>query len=110
MQIQLKNNYERNISDCLSPCGFSTKSKGIKALNSENVSEYDKLFQNRNKISKVARGSSMKQEDCKRLELSQNGIQVILEFPKETKNEENIKREVKEILSGILQEHLTEIF
>lgn len=51
----------------------------------------------------------MKQEDCKRLEISQNGIQVILEFPKEAKNEENIKREVKEILSGILQEHLTEI-
>lgn len=26
---------KRDISDCLSPCGFSTQSKGIKTLNSE---------------------------------------------------------------------------
>ncbi len=75
----------------------------------ENVSEYDKLFLNRNRINKVDRGSSMKQEDCKCLELKQNGVRVILEFPRKSENEEKIKREVKEILSGILQEHLTKI-
>lgn len=49
----------------------------------------------------------MRQDDCKRLELEQNGMQVVLEFPTESENEENIKREVKEILSHILQEYLT---
>ena len=71
-----------------------------------NITEYDKLYQNRNKISKVDRGSSMKQEGCKRLELKQNGMQVILEFPRNSEQEEKIKREVKEILSGILREYL----
>lgn len=71
-----------------------------------NVPEYDKLFRNRNRINKVGRGSSMKQEDCKRLERKQNGMQVILEFPRKSEKEENIKREVKGILSIILQEHL----
>ncbi len=35
---QPKNKFKRNISDCLSPCGHSTKSKGIKILDSENLS------------------------------------------------------------------------
>ena len=34
----------------------------------------------------------MKQEDCKRLERKQNGMQVILEFPRKPENEEDIKR------------------
>lgn len=49
----------------------------------------------------------MKQEECKRLELERDGIQVVLEFPKESENEENIKKEVKEILFHILQDYLT---
>ena len=52
----------------------------------------------------------MKQEDYKRLETEQNGMQVMLEFPRESKNEERIKREVKEILSYVLQEHFTKNF
>lgn len=47
----------------------------------------------------------MKQEKYQRLELEQNGRQVVLEFPKESGNDEKIKREVKEILSHILQEY-----
>lgn len=71
-----------------------------------NTPEYDKLFRNKNRINKVGRGSSMKQEDCKRLERKQNGMQVILEFPRKSEKEENIKREVKGVLSIILQEYL----
>lgn len=74
-----------------------------------NIAEYDKLFLNKNRIRKVDRGSSMKQQDYKYLELKQNGMQVILEFTGKSENEENIKREVKEILSYVLQEHLTKI-
>ena len=54
----------------------------------------------------------MEQEGCKYLERGQNGMQEILKFPEKPeeeegiKNEEKIKREVKEILSGILQEYL----
>lgn len=67
----------------------------------------NKLSQNSNRISKCNREGFMRQDDCKRLELEQNGMQVVLEFPTESENEENIKREVKEILSHILQEYLT---
>ena len=48
----------------------------------------------------------MEQEGCKYLERGQNGMQVILKFPEKPeeeegiKNEEKIKREVKEILSA----------
>lgn len=49
----------------------------------------------------------MKQEECKRLKLKRNNMQVILEFPKKSEHEENIKKEVKEILSHILQDYLT---
>ncbi len=50
------------------------------------------------------------------MERKQNGMQVILEFPgkpekeEDLKKEENIKREVKGILSIILQEHLMKNF
>ncbi len=77
-----------------------------------NAPEYDKLFQNRNRINKVGRGSSMNQEDWKRLERKQNGMKVILEFPRKSereediKNEENMEREVKGVLSIVLQEYL----
>lgn len=49
----------------------------------------------------------MKQESCNRLKLEQNGMRVILEFPKESPDEETIKKEVKKLLSYILQEHLS---
>ena len=48
----------------------------------------------------------MKQEDYNYLERKNNGMQVILKFPRNSEHEEKITREVKEILSGILQEHL----
>ncbi len=88
------------------------KLKKTEYSSQSNIGEYDKLFRNKNRINKVGRGISMKQEGCKCLERKQNGVQVILEFPRKPENEEDIKkeektkREVKEILSGILQEHL----
>lgn len=49
----------------------------------------------------------MKQEEYRRSELEQNGMQVLLEFPKESEHDDNIKKEVREILAHILQEYLT---
>ncbi|MEY8234744.1 hypothetical protein AALA36_03330 [Lachnospiraceae bacterium 66-29] len=49
----------------------------------------------------------MKQEKYQRLELEQNGMQVVLEFPTESGNDEKIKKEVKEILFHVLQEYFT---
>ncbi len=56
-------------------------------------------------LSNIDRGSFMKQEDFNYLERKKNGMQVILKFPRNSEHEEEIKREAKEILSGILQEH-----
>ncbi len=55
----------------------------------------------------MQQGSFMKQEKYQRLELEQNSMQVVLEFPTESGNDEKIKREVKEILFHILQEYFT---
>jgi hypothetical protein len=74
-----------------------------------NTCEYDKQYPNNNKLNISDRGYLMKQEDFRRLERKQNDMNVTLEFPKEPEKEENIKREVKGILSNILQEHITKI-
>ena len=58
----------------------------------------------------MQQGSFMKQEKYQRLELEQNSMQVVLEFPTESGNDEKIKREVKEMLFHILQEQLTKNF
>lgn len=70
------------------------------------IPEYDKPFHNRNKINNFDTDISMGQEGYEHLERKQNNMQLILEFPKKPENEETIKREVKEILSGILLEYL----
>lgn len=51
----------------------------------------------------------MKDDDCRQIKMEQNDMQVILKFPKKSKNDENIKREVKDILSNILREQLINI-
>lgn len=71
-----------------------------------NTCEYDKPLQNSNIISETNRGNSMQEDNCRQMELKKNGMQVILKFPKESEQEEQIKKEVKEILFQILQEKL----
>lgn len=51
----------------------------------------------------------MKEEDCRQIEMVQNNMRVILRFPKESDKDEHVKREMKEILSGILKEQLAKI-
>ena len=71
--------------------------------------EYDKLFQNMNEINRLNRKKFMNHKEYNHVEQELNNMHIILEFPKEPKKEENIKREVKGILSNILQEHITKI-
>lgn len=52
----------------------------------------------------------MKQKEYDRLELKKGNLQLILEFPKQPENEEHIKKEVKRILSEILQEYTAKNF
>ena len=44
----------------------------------------------------------MEKAEYKQWETEQNGMQVILEFPERSEEEENIKNEVRQILSGLL--------
>lgn len=48
----------------------------------------------------------MGQEDYKRLERRLGDRQVVMEFPKRAEGEGMIRKEVKEMLAGILQEYL----
>lgn len=66
-------------------------------------------------------GKFMEKKDCRKIELEQNGMQIVLEFPRklkqgqpkgeeykkmrEPKEEECIEKEVKQILADILQEY-----
>ena len=71
--------------------------------------EYDKLFQNMNEINRLNRKKFMNHKEYNHVEQERNNMHIILEFPKEPEKEEHIKREVKGILSNILQEHITKI-
>lgn len=48
----------------------------------------------------------MNKDGYKQFEMQQNNMQVILEFPERSINEERIKNDVKIILANILQEYL----
>ncbi len=47
--------------------------------------------------------------DYRQVEMKRNGMQVIMKFPKDSKNEKDIRREAKELLFHIFQEYLAEI-
>lgn len=51
----------------------------------------------------------MNHREYNHMEQELNSIHITLEFPKKPENEEIIKKEVKGILSNILQEHITKI-
>lgn len=87
---------------CLKENGYRTFSYG-------NTCECDKISPNSNRIRKNNRGSSMKEENYEQLEMEHGGMQMILKFPKEQKGEEHIKKDVKQILSNILQEYIERI-
>ncbi len=52
----------------------------------------------------------MQEEEYKQFEIKQNGMTIILEFPKKPVGEETIKKEVKSVLSYVLQEYLEKNF
>ena len=71
--------------------------------------ECDKLFHNNNSISKINKAVFMNNHDGNQSETMQNSIQLILEFPEKSNDEEYIKHEIKQILSNILLEYLEKI-
>lgn len=71
--------------------------------------ECDKPFQNINERNRLNRKKFMNQKEYNHVEQELNNLHIILEFPKEPEKEELIKKEVKGILSNILQEHITKI-
>lgn len=58
-------------------------------------------------VSKTNQRIFMKEEDYRKVKIEREGMQMILKFPKKSNDEEdNIKKEVKQILSNMLQEYL----
>ena len=49
----------------------------------------------------------MEKAKYKQWETEQNGMQVILEFPERSEEEENTRNEVRQILSGLLHDTYT---
>lgn len=69
----------------------------------------DKFSNNKIVISNCIMSDTMKQDDFKKVEVMQGSMKVILEFPKQSEQDETIKREVRSLLSSTLQEHLQKI-
>lgn len=72
------------------------------------ANECNKLSPNNNVISNINAEQSMQNKEYKQLEMKQDGMKVILEFPEDSKNEDSIE-EVKLILKDLLQEHIEKI-
>lgn len=62
-----------------------------------------------NEINRLNRKKFMNHKEFNHVEQERNNMHIILEFPKKPAKEETIKREVKGILSNLLQEHITKI-
>lgn len=71
-----------------------------------NKTECDKLPSNNIVKNDIDVELSMTNTTYQQLETNQGGYKVVLEFPKQSENEESIKQEVKLILASALQEHL----
>lgn len=71
-----------------------------------NKTECDKLPSNNIVKNDIDVELSMTNTTYQQLETNQGGYKVVLEFPKQSENEEAIKQEVKLILASALQERL----
>ena len=71
-----------------------------------NKTECDKLPSNNIVKNDIDVELSMTNTTYQQLETNQGGYKVVLEFPKQSENEESIKQEVKLILASVLQERL----
>lgn len=73
------------------------------------ANECDRLSGNKNVVSMMKLEKPMTDTDYNQIEMEQEGMKVILEFPSKSENEESIKQEIKGILSSVLQEQLEKI-
>lgn len=71
-----------------------------------NKTECDKLPSNNIVVNSIGKELDMTNTTYQQLETNQGGYKVILEFPRQSENEETIKQEVKLILASTLQERL----
>ena len=71
-----------------------------------NKTDCDKLPSNNIVKNDIDVELSMTNTTYQQLETNQGGYKVVLEFPKQSENEETIKQEVKLILASALQERL----
>lgn len=69
----------------------------------------DKFSNDKIVVSNSIMRGTMKQDNFKKVEVMQGNMKVILEFPKQSEQDETIKREVRSLLSSTLQEHLQKI-
>lgn len=73
------------------------------------TNECDKAPSNIIELDKYIVRGSMKKNNYEQHEMKCGGMKVILEFPKQSDNDEKVKQEVKAILSSALQEQLQKI-
>ena len=69
-------------------------------------SECDRPARNKDIINHTKFGQEMEQTDYKQYITTAGKFRVILEYPKESKEEEAILKEVKEVLNHLLREQI----
>lgn len=60
-------------------------------------------------MNKKHKGHSMDKENYYCLETKQDGIRIILEFPKKRRKEEEIKSDIQHILISVLEQYITSV-
>lgn len=69
--------------------------------------ECNKPFPNIHVMNKIRKGNSMDKANYSYLEMEQKGMTVTFVFPIKNEKEEYTKKEIKNILTGVLQQYLT---
>lgn len=91
-----------NLKDYSAGLGFKEDNKKL------TVCECDKPLRNSNILKNIDVGRSMQNKNYEQLKMEEGKMKVILEFPQDSKDEDSVK-EVKSILSRMLQEHIEKI-
>lgn len=75
----------------------------------DTITECDKLRKNTIVVNGIMELAMKESTAYQKKEIRHEGMKVYLEFPEPTENDNQIKKEVKDILTNALQEHIKKI-
>ena len=87
---------------------ITTISCDSNTLSDTAIKEYDKPVQNMDRVNNISMEMSMQDSVYEQLEMEESGMKIILMFPYSSDDVATIHEEVKQILSNLLQEQISQ--